>query len=99
MVQVMVMSYDKLNDSDILAINGTSAALHISDIPFAGPIGAVRVGRIDGEIIVNPTIEQQIDSDVNCVMAGTSDAIVMVEAGSLKFPKMYIWKRLKKAIR
>ncbi|CAI8003482.1 Polyribonucleotide nucleotidyltransferase [Geodia barretti] len=84
MIQVMVMSYDKLNDSDILAINGTSAALHISDIPFAGPIGAVRVGRIDGEIIVNPTIEQQIDSDVNCVMAGTSDAIVMVEAGSFE---------------
>lgn len=84
MIQVMVMSYDKLNDSDILAINGTSAALHLSDIPFAGPIGAVRVGRIDGEIIVNPTVEQQIDSDLNCVMAGTSDAIVMVEAGSFE---------------
>lgn len=84
MIQIMVMSYDKLNDSDILAINGTSAALHISDIPFAGPIGAVRVGRIDGEIIVNPTVEQQIDSDLNCVMAGTSDAIVMVEAGSFE---------------
>ena len=84
MIQVMVMSYDKLNDSDILAINGTSAALHISDIPFAGPIGAVRVGRIDGEIIVNPTVEQQIDSDLNCVMAGTSDALVMVEAGSFE---------------
>jgi len=84
MIQIMVMSYDKICDSDILAINGTSAALHISDIPFDGPIGAVRVGRIDGEIIVNPTIDQQINSDVNCVMAGTADALVMVEAGSFE---------------
>ncbi|MBT5369245.1 MAG: polyribonucleotide nucleotidyltransferase, partial [Nitrospinaceae bacterium] len=84
MIQIMVMSYDGVCDSDILAINGTSAALHISDIPFAGPIGAVRVGRIDGEIIVNPTLDQQIDSDVNCVMVGTADAMVMVEAGSFE---------------
>jgi polyribonucleotide nucleotidyltransferase len=84
MIQIMVMSYDGLCDSDILALNGTSAALHISDIPFAGPIGAVRVGRIEGEIIVNPTVDQQIDSDVNCVMAGTADALVMVEAGSFE---------------
>ncbi|MEE8109431.1 MAG: polyribonucleotide nucleotidyltransferase [bacterium] len=84
MIQIMVMSYDGLCDSDILAINGTSAALHISDIPFAGPIGAVRVGRIEGEIIVNPSVDQQIDSDVNCVMVGTADALVMVEAGSFE---------------
>jgi len=84
MIQVMVMSYDRMCDSDILAINGTSAALHISDIPWAGPIGAVRVGRVDDEIIVNPTIDQQIDSDVNCVMVGTADAMVMVEAGSFE---------------
>ncbi|HBK81482.1 MAG TPA: polyribonucleotide nucleotidyltransferase [Nitrospinae bacterium] len=84
MIQIMVMSYDRVCDSDILALNGTSAALHISDIPFDGPIGAVRVGRIDGEIIVNPTIDQQIDSDLNCVMAGTADALVMVEAGSFE---------------
>ncbi len=84
MIQIMVMSYDRMCDSDILAINGTSAALHISDIPWAGPIGAVRVGRVEGEIIVNPTIDQQIDSDVNCVMVGTADAMVMVEAGSFE---------------
>ena len=84
MVQIMVMSYDKLCDPDVLAINGTSAALHVSDIPFAGPIGAVRTGRIEGEIIVNPTVEQQIDSDLNCVMVGTADALVMVEAGSFE---------------
>ncbi|MDA1001451.1 MAG: polyribonucleotide nucleotidyltransferase [bacterium] len=84
MVQIMVMSYDRICDSDILAINGTSAALHISDIPFTGPIGAVRVGRVDGQIIVNPTIDQQIESDLNCVIAGTDDAIVMVEAGSFE---------------
>ena len=84
MIQIMVMSYDGVCDSDILAINGTSASLHISDIPFAGPIGAVRVGRIEGEIIINPTLDQQIDSDVNCVMVGTADAMVMVEAGSFE---------------
>jgi len=84
MIQIMVMSYDRICDSDILAINGTSAALHISDIPFAGPVGAVRVGRAGGEIIVNPTVEQQIESDLNCVLAGTADAIVMVEAGSFE---------------
>jgi len=84
MIQVMVVSYDKVCDCDILAINATSASLHVSDIPFDGPIGAVRVGRIDGQIIVNPTIEQQDESDLNCVLAGTSDAIVMVEAGSFE---------------
>jgi polyribonucleotide nucleotidyltransferase len=84
MIQIMVMSYDRMCDSDILALNGTSAALHISDIPWAGPIAAVRVGRVDGEIIVNPTIDQQFDSDVNCVMAGSADAMVMVEAGSFE---------------
>ncbi len=84
MIQIMVMSYDRICDSDILAINGTSASLHISDIPFAGPIGAVRVGRVNGEIVVNPTIEQQVESDLNCVLAGSDDALVMVEAGSFE---------------
>ncbi len=84
MIQLMVMSYDRLCDPDVLAINGTSAALHISDIPWAGPIAAVRVGRIDGEIIVNPTVDQQVDSDLNCVMVGSADALVMVEAGSFE---------------
>ncbi|MBI2131995.1 MAG: polyribonucleotide nucleotidyltransferase [Candidatus Tectomicrobia bacterium] len=84
MIQVLVMSYDRVCDADILAINGTSAALHVSDIPFAGPVGAVRVGRVNGEVIVNPTVEQQVESDLNCVMAGTADAIVMVEAGSFE---------------
>ncbi|MBI3129154.1 MAG: polyribonucleotide nucleotidyltransferase [Candidatus Tectomicrobia bacterium] len=84
MIQDLVMSYDRTCDADILAINGTSAALHISDIPFGGPIGAVRVGRVNGEIIVNPTIPQQVESDLNCVMAGTADALVMVEAGSFE---------------
>ena len=82
MIQVMVVSYDKVCDCDILAINATSASLHVSDIPFDGPIGAVRVGRIDGQIIVNPTIEQQDESDLNCVLAGTSDAIVITEPTS-----------------
>ena len=84
MVQDLVMSYDRVCDADILAINGTSAALHVSDVPFAGPVGAVRVGRVNGEVIVNPTVEQQVESDLNCVMAGTADALVMVEAGSFE---------------
>jgi len=56
---------DKENDPDILAMIGASAALEISDIPFAGPIACVRVGRIDGQLIVNPTVDQYEDSDIN----------------------------------
>ncbi|HNZ29135.1 MAG TPA: polyribonucleotide nucleotidyltransferase, partial [Candidatus Goldiibacteriota bacterium] len=74
-----VISADKQNDSDILALIGASAALDISDIPFDGPVGAVRVGRINGELIVNPTMDQQLDSDLNITVAGTIDAITMVE--------------------
>ncbi|MEK6710509.1 MAG: polyribonucleotide nucleotidyltransferase [Nitrospinota bacterium] len=84
MIQIMTMSYDRVCDADIMAINGASAALHISDVPFSGPIGAVRVGRVNGEIVINPTVEQQVESDLNCVMAGTADAMVMVEAGSFE---------------
>jgi polyribonucleotide nucleotidyltransferase len=74
-----VISYDTENDPDILAIIGSGAALSISDIPFDGPIGAVRVGRIDGKIIINPTIEETRESDVNVVLVGTEDAVMMIE--------------------
>ena len=73
------LSHDKENDPDILAIIGASAALTISDIPFLGPIGAVRVGRVKEKFICNPTYEQLDESDLNLVVAGTRDAIVMVE--------------------
>jgi len=74
-----VFSYDGENDADILAACGASAALTISDIPFEGPIGEVRVGRINGEFIINPTHEQIKLSDLELVVAGTSDSIIMVE--------------------
>lgn len=73
------LSHDKENDPDILAIIGASAALTISDIPFLGPIGAVRIGRVKEKFICNPTYEQLNESDLNLVVAGTQDAIVMVE--------------------
>ncbi|MFW5902045.1 MAG: polyribonucleotide nucleotidyltransferase [Thermodesulfobacteriota bacterium] len=76
-----VLSMDKVNDPDILALNGASAALEISDIPFEGPIAAVRVGRIEGELIVNPSIEQRRISDINLIVAGSRTGVIMVEGG------------------
>ncbi|HET7707001.1 MAG TPA: polyribonucleotide nucleotidyltransferase [Thermoanaerobaculia bacterium] len=78
----LVLSADGENDPDILAINGASAALIASEIPFLNAIGAVRVGYIDGQIVVNPTNSQRDLSDLDLVVAGTADAIVMVEAGA-----------------
>lgn len=77
-----VLSTDKENESDMLAMLGASAALEISDIPFFGPIAGVRVGRIDGRFITNPTISQQAESDINLIVAGNRDGVVMVEAGA-----------------
>jgi polyribonucleotide nucleotidyltransferase len=78
----LVLSADGENDPDILAINAASAALVVSEIPFASPIGAVRVGYLDGQILINPTNAQRDLSDLDLVVAGTADAIVMVEAGA-----------------
>jgi len=79
-----VLSFDKENDPDPLGILGASAAMTISDIPFEGPVGSVRVGRIDGKFIAFPTLEEQEKSDINLIVAGTKTAIVMVE-GEGKF--------------
>ncbi len=76
-----VLSVDPEIDSDVLAITGASAALSISDIPFAGPIAGVRVGRIDGQFIANPTKSQLLESDINLIVAASKDAVVMVEGG------------------
>jgi polyribonucleotide nucleotidyltransferase len=83
-VQVIttVMSADQENDPDILSINGASAALTLSQIPWDGPIGAVRVGYVDGEILINPTESDLVGSTLDMVVAGTSDAIMMVEGES-----------------
>jgi polyribonucleotide nucleotidyltransferase len=83
-VQVIstVLSVDQENDPTILSINGASTALVISDIPFQGPVGAVRMGYIDGQVVVNPPMSQMAESDLDLVVAGTADAILMVEAGA-----------------
>lgn len=77
-----VLSADRENDPDILAIIAASASLSISELPFMGPIGGVRIGRVDGELVVNPTHEQRDAGDIDLVVASTSEAIVMVEAGA-----------------
>ena len=81
-VIAFVLSADKENDPDVLGINGASVALSLSDIPFNGPVGAVRVGRVDGAFIINPTYAERKESDLNIMIVGTKDGIVMVESGS-----------------
>ena len=76
-----VLSMDQENDPDTLAMIGASAALEISDIPFAGPIAAVRVGRIDGEYKINPVLSELENSDINIIIAGSKTGVVMVEGG------------------
>jgi polyribonucleotide nucleotidyltransferase len=77
-----VLSMDQENDPDTLAMLGASAALEISDIPFAGPIASVRVGRINGHFKVNPSIQELEESDINIIVAGSKTGVVMVEGGS-----------------
>src|SRR5258707_12461913 len=81
-VIAFVLSADNENDPDVLGINGASAALTLSDIPFLGPIGAVRVGLVDGRFIANPTYAEMSESLLNIMVVGTSDAIVMIESGA-----------------
>ncbi len=88
-IQVVLysISADEENPIDILAINAASAALMVSDIPWNGPVGAVRIGRIDGEFIVNPTFPELEKSDLDLRIAGSRDAILMVEAGANEVPE------------
>ena len=81
-VIAMVLSADTDNDPDVIALVGASAAFYISDIPFFTPIASVRVGLVDGALVANPTYAQQVDSLLNIVVAGSKEAIVMVEAGA-----------------
>jgi polyribonucleotide nucleotidyltransferase len=94
-VIAFVLSHDGENDADVLAAVGASAALTISDIPFDGPCAEVRVGRINGEFIVNPTIKQIKESDVELVVAGTSDSIMMVEGESKEIGEQDLLDALK----
>jgi polyribonucleotide nucleotidyltransferase len=82
-----VLSYDLENDSDIAALVASSAALTLSGIPFLGPIGAARVGYIDGQFVLNPSIEQQKLSALDLVVAGTQDAVLMVESEAKELPE------------
>ncbi|HEY3068619.1 MAG TPA: polyribonucleotide nucleotidyltransferase [Methylomirabilota bacterium] len=86
-VVCLAMSGDQENDPDVLAMNGASAALCLSGIPFDGPVGAVRVGRVDGRFIANPTTAEQAASSLELVVAGTEDAVLMVEAGANEVPE------------
>ncbi len=82
----LLLSADGENDADVLAMNGASAALCVSDIPFAGPIGAVRVGRVDGEFIANPTHSERENSDVDLVYVGTRNEVIMIEGAADELP-------------
>lgn len=89
-----VLSVDKENDPDVVASIGASAALHISSIPFNGPTGACRIGRVDGKYICNPTIEEQEKSDMEIFVAGTKKAIMMVEGGAKVVPEEEVLKAI-----
>ena len=86
-VVATVMSVDLDCETDIMAMIGSSVALAISDIPWDGPTGSVRVGRVDGQFVINPTLEQREKSDINLTVAGTMEAIMMVEAGAKEVPE------------
>jgi polyribonucleotide nucleotidyltransferase len=77
-----VISFDQENDPDVLALTGASVALQVSDVPFNGPIAGVRVGRIAGQFVANPTLSQRAGAELDVVMAASEDAIVMVEGGA-----------------
>ena len=81
-VVLTILSVDEVNDPDVLAINAASAALHASDIPFDGPVAGVRVGRVDGQFVINPNYEQKKASDLDLVVSGTGERVIMVEAGA-----------------
>src|SRR5258708_3294854 len=89
-IVIMVLSADQENDPDILGIVGASAALSISDIPFAGPVGAVRVGYVDDRLVINPVASQMSRSRLDLAIAGTADAVMMVEAGAKELPEEMI---------
>src|SRR5207344_1077814 len=90
----MLLSADGQNDPDILAINGASAALCVSDIPFAGPIGAVRVGRVNGAFVANPTHVEREQSDLDLVYVGTENDIIMIEGAANELPEEEFIKSL-----
>jgi len=95
-VQIIVSAWsaDQENDYDVLAVNAASAALTISDAPFEGPIGCVRVGTVDGELTLNPTIQQMEESKLDLIVAGTRDSIMMMEAGAHEVTEDFLLQAL-----
>ncbi len=89
-----VLSLDQENDPDIIALYATSCALAISDIPWEGPVVGVRVGRVDGQLIINPTYAQRLTSDLDLVVAGTGDRILMLEAGAKEIPEDQMYEAM-----
>jgi polyribonucleotide nucleotidyltransferase len=83
-IVAMVLSADSENDPDVIGVTAASAALYISKIPFVTPIACVRVGSLDGKLVVNPTVAQQKTSQLNIIVAGSDEAIVMVESGAME---------------
>src|SRR2546430_2363066 len=99
-VQVIctVLSADLVTAHDILCINGASAALMVSSLPFIGPVGAVRVGRIDGEFVINPTLQEvEESSTLDLIVVGTKDALTMVEAGAQEITEEELLEALDRA--
>src|SRR5712664_2117271 len=90
----ILLSADGQNDPDILALNGASAALSVSDIPFAGPIGAVRVGRVKGEFVANPTHTERAESALDIVYVGTENDVIMIEGAANELPEADFAKAL-----
>ena len=86
-VITLLLSADEENEPDILSINGASAACVISDLPFAEPVGAVRVGRINGQFVINPTNSQRLESDLDLVYAGSKDQVIMIEGSAKELPE------------
>lgn len=86
-VITLLLSADGENEPDILSINGASAACVVSDLPFAEPVGAVRVGRVDGQFIINPTNSQRENSQLDLVFAGTKDQVIMIEGSANELPE------------
>src|SRR5262249_22543051 len=98
-IQAFVLASDRQNDADVLAINAASAALGISPLPFEGPLGAVRLGQIDGQFVPFPTVDQLEESDLDLVVSGNKDAILMIEGFAREMPEDRMLEALREAHR
>ena len=93
-ISAIVLSSDGINYPDILCMIGASAALRVSSLPFAGPISAVRIGRLQGELVVNPSVPDEETSTLDLIVAGSKDALLMVEGGADEIPETVLVEAL-----